>query len=90
MVPSCACATDHVEIVAWLRRRVGVDIFHDLLEDTQRRQTTHTTPICSGNVRFKQNLQGSSRLTKGEQTELLVSHAVDSATPSYEKDELQN
>jgi hypothetical protein len=40
-----AGSADHVEVLAWPRRRVGVDGLHKLLEDHEQGQTAHAATV---------------------------------------------
>jgi hypothetical protein len=44
-LPSSACASDHVKVLAWLGRGVWVDGFHQLFQDLKGRKAAHPTPV---------------------------------------------
>jgi hypothetical protein len=51
-LPASARAPDHVEVVARLRGRVGVDGLHELLKDHERRQASDSAAIEGEEVKL--------------------------------------
>ena len=51
-LPASACSTNHVEVIAWLWRIIGVDSLHKFLKDIKRRQSAHTSSIKAKKVEF--------------------------------------